>query len=462
MSVRDRAPSASSDVEQRTRAIAHQLAAGTPWWKRWFRLEEKLIGLVMANPVLRVKLFRLTEAFPAMQGPSDTLDHIVEYLGDDATPAWMRTPVRLAAKLPFAAYLAHRIARIAIGRMAHQFIAGTDASDAAPKVRKLWDRGIGVIVDALGEKTITDREADVYADRVLELVTGLGAEATIWPSQPSLEQDHHGPVPRVAIAIKPTALSAKFSPLTAETGIAQVAARLRPVLSAAVEHDVMVWFDMEHYAVKDMTRRLFRQLADEFPTANVGIVVQAYLTDSHDDLTELLTWAEDRSTPVGVRLVKGAYWDYETVVARSHGWPIPVYQRKVDTDANFERCTELLNHHYRSVRPAYASHNLRSLAHALGHAEAIGAPREALEVQTLQGMATDVPRTLAAMGVRSRVYLPVGELIPGMAYLVRRLLENTSNESFVRQQQGGIKALDQLLERPEFSEPVPPPNVDAA
>ena len=448
MSVRDRDAVDESAVEHHTFAIAHKIAAGTPWWKRWFRLDEKLIDLVMANPVLRVQLFRFTEAFPAMNGPADTMRHLVEYLGSEPTPVWLRIPIRFASVVPLGDRLAHWVAELAIGRMAKQFIAGRNAAEAADYVRTLWDTGIGVIVDALGEKTITDLEADTYATRVHELVTGLGRESATWAPQPLIDSDHHGSYPRIAIAIKPTALSPKFSPLTADAAIAEVATRLGPVIEAAIEHDVMIWFDMEQYAVKDLTHRLFRELADQFEEAHVGIVVQAYLTDSYADLEHLLDWADGRRTPIGIRLVKGAYWDYETVVAQSHGWPVPVYQHKVDTDANYERCTELLNSRYRSVRPAYASHNVRSLAHALGHAEATGVPATALEVQTLHGMATDVPATLAAVGIRTRVYLPVGRLIPGMSYLVRRLLENTSNESFVRQRQSGAHALDELLARP--------------
>ncbi len=159
-------------------------------------------------------------------------------------------------------------------------------------------------------------------------------------------------------------------------------------------------------------------------------------------------WAATRDRPVGVRLVKGAYWDHETVTAIAHDWPVPVFQQKWASDANFDRCATLMVEHADVLRPAFASHNLRSLAHAVAVAELAGLPREAIEVEVLHGMAGSLPGALADLGVRTRVYVPIGELVPGMSYLVRRLLENTSNESFLRQQDVAGADLATLLEPP--------------
>jgi RHH-type proline utilization regulon transcriptional repressor/proline dehydrogenase/delta 1-pyrroline-5-carboxylate dehydrogenase len=164
----------------------------------------------------------------------------------------------------------------------------------------------------------------------------------------------------------------------------------------------------------------------------VGIAIQAYLRDTGHDLEQLLGWAEQRGVPVWVRLVKGAYWDYETVVAAQNGWPTPVFTHKWESDASYERLTEFLLHHQRWLRPAFASHNVRSLAHALAVADTLGLPPRSYELQLLYGMADPIKDALVALGRRVRVYTPYGELLPGMAYLVRRLLENTANESFLR------------------------------
>src|SRR5581483_9067405 len=171
------------------------------------------------------------------------------------------------------------------------------------------------------------------------------------------------------------------------------------------------------------------------------------------DLRDLVAWSKGAlSIPLQIRLVKGAYWDYETVVAKAEGWPVPVFEEKAQTDANYERCIRHLIANAGAVRPAFASHNLRSLAYGLAAARAAGLPDGAVELQMLYGMAEPVHAALRSMGQRLRVYAPVGELVPGMAYLVRRLLENTSNESFLRHRFAEGKELRQLVRPPKVKE----------
>src|SRR5207253_9580754 len=172
-----------------------------------------------------------------------------------------------------------------------------------------------------------------------------------------------GPLPRVNVSVKPTALSARYSPLTRAEGLDQAKARLRPILRQAIAGGAFVHFDAEHNEVKDLTLQLFRELLEEeeFAALDAGGVVQAYLKDSRDDLADLIAFSSSRPRPITVRLVKGAYWDTETVLARAGGWPVPVFEHKVETDANYERCTRLLHDHHGEVRAAFGTHNLRSL-----------------------------------------------------------------------------------------------------
>ena len=111
---------------------------------------------------------------------------------------------------------------------------------------------------------------------------------------------------------------------------------------------------------------------------------------------------------------------------------MPVFQRKWESDANFERCARFLLRNHPVLRTALASHNVRSLAHGLATARHLGIPQQEFELQMLYGMADLEKEVFTRMGYRLRVYMPFGELIPGMAYLVRRLLENTSNDSFLK------------------------------
>ena len=135
------------------------------------------------------------------------------------------------------------------------------------------------------------------------------------------------------------------------------------------------------------------------------------------------------------------------VEARQHGWRPPVFERKADCDRNFEELTRRLIDARPLVRVAIGSHNLRSVAHAIAYNRAAGGDDGDVELQVLRGLGDDLQEALAASGFRVRAYCPVGELVAGMAYLVRRLLENTSNESFLYEQARGV-SVDELLAPP--------------
>jgi RHH-type proline utilization regulon transcriptional repressor/proline dehydrogenase/delta 1-pyrroline-5-carboxylate dehydrogenase len=215
--------------------------------------------------------------------------------------------------------------------------------------------------------------------------------------------------------------------------------------------DAQITFDMESYRLKGLTCGLFMSILEdaEFRSApETGIALQAYLRDCETDLHQLAAWAKRRGRRINVRLVKGAYWDYETIVAEQQGWPIPVWQRKAETDANFEKLTVFLLERSDLITPLFASHNVRSCAHAIAQAERLGVDPRAYEFQALYGMADELKMALLETGHRVREYCPVGELLPGMAYFVRRLLENTSNEGFLRLAHTGGVSHDQLLQNP--------------
>jgi proline dehydrogenase len=178
-------------------------------------------------------------------------------------------------------------------------------------------------------------------------------------------------------------------------------------------------------------------------------VLQAYLRDSPEQLAQIVDWARAtrRSPPLTVRLVKGAYWDHELVQARQHGWQVPVFEDKHECDRNFEALTRGLLRARPQLRVAIASHNLRSVAHAIAFNRVDGGKDHELELQVLRGLGDELQHALASRGYRVRTYCPVGDLVAGMAYLVRRLLENTSNESFLSEQARGAP-LEQLLAAP--------------
>jgi RHH-type proline utilization regulon transcriptional repressor/proline dehydrogenase/delta 1-pyrroline-5-carboxylate dehydrogenase len=240
-----------------------------------------------------------------------------------------------------------------------------------------------------------------------------------------------------------------------ERSAERIAKRLRPILSAARRAGAFICIDMEQYALKELTLICFKRLLMEPELCDwpdVGIAVQAYLRETETDLRDLIEWAGKRGTPVMVRLVRGAYWDYETVIAEQNGWPIPVWTRKWQTDACYERCLRLLLEHHPQVETAVATHNVRSMAVAMAAAEQCGLRGDQFEFQMLYGMAGALEKVLPRDGYRLRVYVPFGELLPGMAYLVRRLLENTSSQSFQRMNLAGQLSPAQLLASPHGGE----------
>ena len=414
------------------------------WWS------ERMLEWAMSHPSFKTQLFRFVDVFPATTSDEDVLRHLDEYFEGADVPKVLDLGIGLAEHVPFGKAAAASVARRNIARMAGQFIVGTDPASAADGLHRLWRAGSAFTVDLLGEKTVTDDEANRYAARVDELL-GVLLEATPhWAPDDHLERDDLGSLARVNVSVKPTALAPSYTPLTRADGLSQAKARLRPILRRAQSGGAFVYLDMEHCDVKDLTLQLFRELLDEreFAELEAGVVIQAYLKDAHRDLADLIEYSGSRGRPVTVRLVKGAYWDTETVVSRAKGWPVPVYENKAETDANFERCVRLLHDHRDKVRAAFGSHNLRSIAYAVTYARTRGIPDTGYEVQMLYGMAEPIHAAIRRMGLRLRVYAPVGELVPGMAYLVRRLLENTSNESFVRRRFVEGRDLDELLVPP--------------
>ena len=439
-----------ADVRDLVARIA-ELGSGTE--TRAYRITpgiEWLMRRAMGNAALRTQMFRFVDALPAMADDDDLYRHVEEYFGGEVMPRLFSRAVVQSGRAPGGRKLVAAIARREVARMATQFIVAGDAAGTARELESLWRRGRAATVDLLGEHTRSHAEADRYAARLADLVTVLIDASRAWPANDILERDDLGALARVAVAIKPTALAPDFAALTADSGISSAARRLTPILEAATSDGAQVWFDLERYDVKHVTHRLVRELLDrpQFARLQAGIVVQAYLKDSYEDLASLCQWAAGREVPLGIRLVKGAYWDTETVVAEAASWPVPVYEHKAETDANFERCVRLLHSCHGTVRAAFGSHNLRSLAYAIAAGRAAGVPDTGYEVQLLWGMAEPVHEAFRQLGFRLRVYSPMGDLVPGMAYLVRRLLENTSNDSFVRLRFAEHRDLASLVAQP--------------
>jgi RHH-type proline utilization regulon transcriptional repressor/proline dehydrogenase/delta 1-pyrroline-5-carboxylate dehydrogenase len=448
----------TAEIETLTRRIGKEIfsrvgvAGPVPFSPSWW--DDRLMGLSMANEAVKFQMFRFVDVLPQLQTPASIVEHLREYFDESADH--LPRPALWALRLlpgrgPLAGALAAAV-RWGARRLARKFIAGSNIPEAVQAVSALRQRSLAFTVDLLGEATITETEAVKAQFEYLELITGLSRSVNSWTENSLIDRDDQESLPRVNVSVKLSALYSQFDPIDPDGTSRAVRARLRPILRAARQNRAFVNFDMEQYSFKDTTLQIFEEILseDEFRDwPDAGIAIQAYLRDTAADLERLAAWARKRgTTAVGVRLVKGAYWDYETVMAAQLGWPVPVWLHKWESDAAYERLTAFLLENRRWLRPALGSHNVRSIAHALALARAMKLPPGSVEIQMLYGMAEPIKDALVDMGYRVRVYTPYGELLPGMAYLVRRLLENTANESFLRASFSEHVGEDQLLRDP--------------
>jgi proline dehydrogenase len=441
-------------VERDLRAVGKELAGRFPPRARhpMRAIDAKAMELSAQDAELRAALFRFVDVTPACNSLDDLARHLAGYLEDvDAKPQPLRAAMRMAES---------RAGRTALGaaaaagvrHMAHRFIVGATPRQAVGELRSMWRDGVAASLDLLGEATVTEAEADRYAERCADALEELARAYEKVPEREQLEHDSLGRLPRANLSVKVSALTPLMRPEAPELGAADAAGRLRPLLVRARDLGAHLHIDMESVDALETTLELVFELLDEpglraGPSA--GVVLQAYLRDSPAHLDRMLEWARasEREQPLVVRLVKGAYWDHEVVEARQHGWHPPVFEQKADCDRNFEELTRRLLDARPLVRVAIGSHNLRSVAHAIAYNRASGGDDRDLELQVLRGLGDDLGGALAASGLRVRSYCPVGELVAGMAYLVRRLLENTSNESFLHEQSRGVP-LEELLAAP--------------
>lgn len=404
----------------------------------------------MRNAPLKTQLFRLVDVLPSLHGNRAVAAHTRDYLAGSTRvlPPFARWGLSIGTRVPFAASAA---ARVGVGQMARTFILADRPQHSLKPLIRMREQQIAFTVDLLGETVLSEREADEYAARYLELTKLLGNEAARWPEQTLLDRDSRGAIPRANVSVKISALYSQIRAAAPEFACERLAARLRPLLRAARERRVFINFDMEHTGLKTLTIDLFLSLLSE-PEFEAwdecGIVIQAYLKSAEADLRRILDWAREHGRRPAIRLVKGAYWDTEVALARQRGWPIPVFESKSETDANYEMLVRLLLENREFLQAAFATHNVRSVACAIATAEELGVPKQDLEFQVLYGMGGELTSVLPEMGFRVRQYCPVGKLLPGMAYLVRRLLENTSNEGFLRAALSEDVSDDELLRDP--------------
>lgn len=417
------------------------------WWTG------KVMDWSMKNENFKVQLFRFVDVLPYLNTSESLARHIREYFaGDDqdvpAVMKWGAIGAGFGGKLT--GVILNRTIRTNLESMAKQFIIGENVKDALKNIKKIRKDGFTLTVDILGEATVSEKEAISFMEMYLELLASLEKSYQDWHAIGGDTLDW-GHAPRINISVKPSALFSLTDPMDFEGSVTGICNRLIPILRKVRELNGFMRIDMEHHRFKDITLEVYRRLraSREFRDyPHLGIALQSYLKETDADLKALLAWARSEGLPISIRLVKGAYWDYETVIAKQNGWEIPVYTIKAESDAAFERHTRVILENHDICSYACASHNIRSISAAMEMARELGVPEHRYEFQVLYGMAEPVRKGLLNVARRVRLYAPYGDLLPGMAYLVRRLLENTANESFLRQSFAEAAEIDRLVENP--------------
>lgn len=412
----------------------------------------RLLDWAMRDPLFKLDLLRFVDVLPSLKTSRQLSIHVNEYLHRDGRelPGLLSAAIKLAASR-IAPRLGSMAVRKGVTQMAGQFIIGKDPASALKVIERMQREGFAFTVDLLGEATVSNEEARAYQKRYLELIDRLSEKMPFWPADDIIKRNHLGPIPVANISIKVSAMDSQLDSLDRYGCVSRLKELVLPIFLHAKEKNVFVNVDLEQWEYHGITYDLFEEIlghAELKSWPHVGIVVQAYLKNAERDVERLLSLAGRRGAPITVRLVKGAYWDYEVIRARQNGYQCPVFTDKWATDAKYEKLTGLLLDNTDRLLPAFGSHNHRSLLNAVALADSKKVPPGSCEIQMLYGMAEPDRLAFREMGKRVRLYAPIGELLPGIGYLVRRLLENTSNQGFLRLSYREKAERKEMLARP--------------
>src|SRR5437762_8357401 len=261
------------------------------WW------DDRLMEWTMGDPAVKVQLFRFIDALPLLHSSGAITRHLREYFAEveGRLPPWLRYGLKLLPEDGVLGGVVARTARFNATRLARRFIAGSNVAEALKVIAALRERSLAFTVDLLGEATITESEAERYQGEYLTLIDGLTRAVNRWPEVDLIDRDDRAPLPRVNVSVKLSSLYSQFDPIDPRGTSRAVRERLRPILRAAQAQRAFVNIDMEQYAYKDATLRIFQEVLEEeefrrWP--DVGIAIQAYLHDCGADLENLYRWAK--------------------------------------------------------------------------------------------------------------------------------------------------------------------------
>jgi RHH-type transcriptional regulator, proline utilization regulon repressor / proline dehydrogenase / delta 1-pyrroline-5-carboxylate dehydrogenase len=346
--------------------------------------------------------------------------------------------------------VARTAVRQAMRIMAVQFIAAEQIEDAVAAAPAKEAAGFRFSYDMLGEGAKTEADAARYFEAYRKAIAAVGGGFSERP-----------PFERAGISVKLSALHPRFEPAKRDRIMSELLPRLRSLAISAKAGGVPLTIDAEEADRLLPTLELFETIACDPALADwdgLGIAVQAYSKRAYNVCEWLISLSKRSNRRIPVRLVKGAYWDTEIKHAQVQGLnDYPVFTRKAATDLSYLACAHRLLSAPKQIFPAFATHNCHTVAAVLHLARDVHGTSE-FEFQKLQGMGDALYDSLMSDAARRtpvRVYAPIGSHRDLLAYLVRRMLENGANSSFVHQITDAKVPLEQLVANPRSRLPRP-------
>lgn len=313
--------------------------------------------------------------------------------------------------------------------MGHQFVMGRTIEEALVRSQHKEFQGYRFSFDMLGEAALSEDDSDRYFQRYLQAISVIGEH----------HQDQGSVFEAPGISIKLSALHPRFEEAQAARVMAQLVPRVQTLAESAARAGIGLTIDGEEAERLELTLDVFAAVYGQSSLqywSGLGVVVQAYQKRAPDVIAWLADQARRGQRPIPLRLVKGAYWDTEIKHAQEQGLAgYPVFTRKSHTDVSYLACAQQILHAGDSFYPQFASHNAHTLASVMEYAD----KDSPYELQRLHGMGEALYQEMknyevtgtAQHAVPCRIYAPVGVHKDLLPYLVRRLLENGANTSFV-------------------------------
>ncbi len=326
--------------------------------------------------------------------------------------------------------------------LGRQFVMGRNIKEATERARELEAKGYRYSYDMLGEAARTGEDAERYFEAYQAAIHAIGKVAA-----------GRGPQPAPGISIKLSALHPRYELAHGERVIAELGAKLKALALLAKRYDINLTVDAEEADRLELSLELIEHVFRDPLLAGwegFGLAVQAYQKRA----IHVIEWLIELSRSVGrrlmVRLVKGAYWDTEIKRAQERGLDdYPLFTRKANTDVSYLACARRMLGAPDALFPQFATHNAHTVAAIV---EMAGGPEAAagkFEFQRLHGMGEALyEQIVAPNGIPCRIYAPVGSHEDLLAYLVRRLLENGANTSFVNRIVDERAPIDEIIADP--------------